>query len=153
MCVAVLQTAWQSSISSAVHRGVSSLIESVRDWDWFRHKISTEGLASPIGPSSNPAASTLNLVNGTLDAGILGLPLMMSRTGWLLGLIMLACVACLGVFTTRLMIMTGIAEKTQSYHMTVLRTLGKPAASLFQALLIAGTLGSLYVWGSLHDVM
>lgn len=68
------------------------------------------------------------------------MPLMFSLLGWALGLLVLSCVACLGVLTSTLMVRVGIAERTQSYHKTILRSLGpvgKPTFSHWYLMLEA----------------
>ena len=60
-----------------------------------------------------------------LCSGILAMPLMYSLMGWLLATLVLIGTAILGVFTTTLMVHVGIAEHTESFHMTIQKTMGK----------------------------
>lgn len=60
-------------------------------------------MQTPAGVTPSPLGSVVNLLNGTLGAGILALPLMYSLMGWFLGTLVLAVTACLGVVTTTLM--------------------------------------------------
>lgn len=103
-------------------------------------------MVSPCGTSTTTVTSVINLISGTLDAAVLSMPLMMSYCGWLLGLVLFVTLASLGVFTTRLLVMVCIAEHTESYHMTIFRTLGRHVMNFYQVLLIVGTLGSLMAY-------
>ncbi len=95
-------------------------------------------MTSPFGASPKLAGSVLNLVNNSLGAGILALPLYFSLLGWLLGCVLLVALAALSLFTATLMAMVGLAEHAQSYHMAVQHTLGRPLRICFQWLIIAG---------------
>ena len=114
------------------------------DWFHLQHaKSDVAAMLTPGGHKSRPVGSIINLLNGTLGAGILAMPLMFSLMGWVLGLLVLAATSVLGVLTTTAMVYVGIAENTKSYHMTVKTTLGRWPFIAFQLLLIFGALGCL----------
>jgi amino acid permease len=115
--------------------------------DWFhkrlRHRAS---MLTPVGESPSLFGSTINLINGSLDAGILAMPLVLAKVGWLLGLFLTGLVAVLGIYTTRLLVMVGVAENTRSYHMTVRHVLGKRVMNVFQFIIIATCMGGLLAY-------
>lgn len=78
-----------------------------------------------------------------LDAGILAMPLMFSLMGWLLATVVLLGTAVLGVFSTTLMAYVGLAEGTESYHMTIQKTLGSRWMTVFEGLIVFGICGGL----------
>jgi amino acid permease len=91
----------------------------------------------------SPLGSVVNLLNGTLGAGILAMPLMYSLLGWFLGTLVLAVVAGLGVVTTTLMAYVASHEHVGSFHLAVKQTIGISAFYVFQVLLIFGALGTM----------
>ena len=71
------------------------------------------------------------------------MPLMYSRMGWLLATCILALAAVLGAFTATLMAHVGVAEHTESYHMSIKTTLGAKWKLVYQGLVIFGVFGGL----------
>ena len=135
-------------LQHAMHAAVHHVnVAAHRPIDWFERKFRHHAtMATPVGATPTPFTSILNLVNGTIDAGILAMPLMLSMFGWLLGSAVLVLVAVLGVFTTRLMIRVGISEGTQSYHMTIATVMGRFYLRVFNVMLIIACLGSLLAY-------
>jgi amino acid permease len=133
---------WHAALSSVAER----ISQFASHFDWFQHKMKETGMVSPCGTSTTTLTSVINLISGTLDAALLSTPLIMSYCGWLLSLFLFIMLALLGVFTTRILVTVCIAEHTESYHMTIFRTLGRHVMNGYQVLLIAGTLGSLMAY-------
>ena len=135
---------WQT-----VRRAAAKRVHAVahRPIDWFERKLRHRAtFAASNGATPSPFTSVLNLVNGSIDAGILAMPLLLSMCGWLLGSAVLVLIATLGVFTTCTMIEVGLAERTQSYHMTISAVLGRLYVRLFNIMLIVACLGSLLAY-------
>lgn len=119
-------------------------LEHTLHHDWFhRQQRAVRAMATPAGTHTSPPGSVINLVNGAVGAGILGMPLMFALMGWALGLLVLAVTCALGVLTTTAMVYVGIAEQTESYHMAVKATLGKWPFLFFQFVIIFGALGTM----------
>jgi amino acid permease len=119
----------------------------VHPGDWFKRKHQDlNAMTTPAGSNTAPVGSIINLLNGTLGAGILAMPLMFSLMGWLLATIVLCVTCACGIVTTTLMTYVGSYEQTESYHMTIHHTLGKRFVTLYEGLLIAGGLGGLMTY-------
>ena len=138
---------FQSSLRLALKNVVTKVSKMhLPRFDWFHQQQRTLSLPLPEFKTSAPIGSIINLLNGTLGSGILAMPLMFSLMGWVLGLLALTLTAILGVFTTSLMVRVGIAERTESYHMSIRETLGKRWMHVFQLLIIVGVSGALMAY-------
>lgn len=142
---AVVQAAHQ--VAHRIQHGAHMVVNVVEKMDWFHKRMRHRAnMLTPVGESPSLFGSTINLINGSLDAGILAMPLVLAKVGWLLGLFLTGLVAVLGIYTTRLLVTVGVAENTRSYHMTVRHVFGQRIMNLFQFVLIATCMGGLLAY-------
>lgn len=115
------------------------------DFDWFflRHAEHHGAVGVKGSEDAGIPASLFSLVNSSVGASTLGMPLAMSLTGWGVGLAAQLIVAVGGFLTADMLIRVCVAEGCKSYDKAIERVLGLRWLHLFQLLMIVSTMGSL----------
>ncbi len=94
--------------------------------DWFAKQHAGRNVLqrSPGAAGVPLSASVFNLLNATVAAGTLGLPLAFSLTGYGLAVAALTVMALVNVATSMMLVRVATAEGTQSYDSSVRQLLG-----------------------------
>lgn len=114
---------------------------------WFTwYKQGYRALLAPWGPDADTRGSVGNLSNSIVGAGILGLAAASSFVGIVPMLVLLVLSGYLCHLTAVMLVKVAVAERVQTYGDIAVVVLGMRGAHLVQALIAAGSAGTLVAY-------
>jgi sodium-coupled neutral amino acid transporter 11 len=90
----------------------------------------------PLGP-------TFNMLNSIVGAGIIGIPFAFNHTGFIMGVVMLFCVAGLTYYGVRIIVSLGVAMHISSYEELCRKCLGRAGFYAVSMAMFTSALGAM----------